>query len=105
MTKVYFFTDGTTVNGFSVSGHSSLNCEDLEGKIVCSAVSSAVYMAANTITEIIGNKCDIELDDAVFKLQLQETSDASQTVLKGLQLHLNELSQQYPKRIKIISEV
>ncbi len=105
MTKVYFLTNGNTIKGFSISGHSSVNCEDSEGKIVCSAVSSAVYMTANTITEIIGDTCDIKLDDAVFELQLKQESNASQTVLKGLQLHLNELSQQYPKRIKIITEV
>lgn len=105
MTRVEFFADGGHLNGFSVSGHSSLNCRDEEGKIVCSAVSSAVYMTANTLTDIIGEKCDIYVDDAVFTLRTDSRDASTQAVLKGLKLHLTELSVQYPKRIKIITEV
>lgn len=105
MTGVKFLADGGRLCGFSVSGHSSQNCRDEEGKIVCSAVSSAVYMAANTLTDIIGAECDIEVDDAVFTLNTKASDEISQAVLKGLELHLSELSAQYPKRIKIITEV
>ena len=105
MTRVKFFADGDCILGFSVSGHSSNNCEDINGKIVCSAVSSAVYMAANTLTEIIGQDCDIQLDDALFTLRTSNCSESAKAVLEGLKLHLTELSKQYPKRIKIITEV
>ena len=105
MTKIKFLIDGDSILGFSVSGHSSQNCTDTEGKIVCSAVSSAVYMAANTLTEIIGQNCEIHLDDALFTLKTSVSSESAQAVLKGLKLHLTELSKEYPQRIKIISEV
>lgn len=105
MTKVVFLADKGHINGFKISGHSSTDCEDQEGKIVCSAVSSAAYMAANTVTEIIGEECDISLDKAVFILKTAAEEKATVQVLEGLKLHLTELSYQYPERIKIISEV
>lgn len=105
MTSVEFLADGDRICGFTVSGHSSVNCRDKEGKIVCSAVSSAVYMTANTLTDIIGALCEIDVDDATFSLRIQSCDISAQVVLKGLQLHLSELSKQYPKRIKIITEV
>lgn len=105
MTLVEFFSDRNGIVGFSVKGHSSCNCDDEEGKIVCSAVSSAVYMAANTLTEIIGDSCEIDVSDAVFILQNKTSSREGRLVLEGLKLHLTELSLQYTQRIKILTEV
>lgn len=105
MTAVTFFTDEKAL-GFCVRGHSSKSCGDSEGKLVCAAVSSAVYMAANTLTDVIGQACDITVDDAVFSLRLQGAAKPeSKTVLKGLELHLTQLSEQYQKRIHINTEV
>ena len=101
MTSVKFLVDGKGLYGFEVSGHSSIDCDDETGKIVCSAVSSACYMAANTITEIIGDKAKITVDDALMHLSLVTRSEQSVTVLKGLKLHLEELSGQYSNNIKI----
>ncbi|MBE6727269.1 MAG: ribosomal-processing cysteine protease Prp [Ruminococcaceae bacterium] len=105
MTQVEFFYDRSGVNGFSVKGHSSFNCDDEEGKVVCSAVSSAVYMTANTLTEIIGDICDIDVDDALFVLRDKTLSHEGRLVLEGLKLHLSELSLEYTERIKILTEV
>ncbi len=101
MTSVKFLADGKGLYGFEISGHSSRDCDDTTGKIVCAAVSSACYMAANTITEIIGDKADITVDDALMHLSLVTRSEASVAVLKGLRLHLEELSGQYSNNIKI----
>jgi len=101
MTSVKFLADENCIYGFEISGHSSVDGEDEIGKIVCSAVSSAAYMAANTITEIIGDKADISVDDAKMYLAVKNPSSESVTVLKGLKLHLTELSDQYSNNIKI----
>lgn len=101
MTSVKFLADKSGLYGFEISGHSSINCEDEVGKIVCSAVSSAAYMAANTITEIIGDKAQIVVDEAKMFLSVKSPSKATVTVLKGLKLHLLELSDQYSNNIKI----
>ena len=59
-------------------------------------------MASNTITEIIGAKADASADDGVMSLRIKEPCERTETVLKGLELHLTELSKQYPDNIKII---
>ena len=105
MTSVKFLSNKESLYGFEIKGHSSNNCDDFEGKIVCAAVSSAAYLAANTIIEIIGDKCDAVVDDAVMCIKVTTPSDKTITVLEGLKLHLTELSKQYSKRIKITTEV
>ena len=105
MTRVKFLSKSESLYGFEIKGHSSNNCDDFEGKIVCSAVSSAAYMAANTITEIIGDVCEIDVDDALMRVNVINPSQKTIVVLNGLKLHLTELSKQYSKRIKITTEV
>ena len=105
MTRVKFLSKNESLYGFEIKGHSSVDCDDFEGKIVCSAVSSAAYMTANTITEIIGDECMIDCDDALMRVEVVNPTDQTITVLSGLKLHLTELSKQYSKRIKITTEV
>lgn len=105
MTRIKFDLDGETLCGFSVSGHSTDSCDDMEGKLVCAAISSAVYMTANTITDVIGIPCDLNVADGGFSLRLRKFDQQAVTVLQGFQLHVQELSRQYPKRIKIFTEV
>ena len=101
MTKVCFLAGSKSLSGFEISGHSSFSCDDENGKIVCAAVSSAAYMAANTITEIIGDKADIEVDEAKMLIKVSNPSSKTIAVLEGLKLHLTELSVQYSNNITI----
>ena len=87
--------------GFEISGHSSKDGDDEVGKIVCAAVSSAAYMAANTVTDIIGDMADVFVDDAVMRFYVKKPSYCTVKVLEGLRLHLNELSEQYGSNITI----
>lgn len=106
MTKVKFLTNSQGIYGFSLYGHSSLDCDDEAGKLVCSAVSSAAYMAANTLVEIIGDETEAMVDDSFMRVAiLHEVSSESKAVLEGFKLHISQLSVQYPSNIKIISEV
>ena len=102
MTSVKFLADSKGLCGFEIRGHSSVDCDDEVGKIVCAAVSSAAYMAANTVTEVIGDKAEARVDDAVMLFKTENPSFASVKVLEGLKLHLSELSDQYSSNIKII---
>ena len=105
MTRVKFLSKDERLYGFEILGHSSHDCNDIEGKIVCSAVSSAADMTVNTITEIIGDECEIDVDDAKMYVNVKNPSQKTIAVLDGLKLHLTELSKQYSKRIKITTEV
>lgn len=105
MIKVTFKLSGSLICGFNVSGHSGYSDEGSD--IVCAAVSSAVIMAANTITEVQHINAEVTDSDGFVNLNLSETeAEKAQDVLQGLRLHLNALSEQYSKYIKLkISEV
>ena len=88
------------LQGFEIKGHAMFaqSGED----VVCAAVSSAAYMAANTVTEVIKVNANAEADDGRMILMLEKANEKTETVLRGLELHLTELSKQYPENIKII---
>lgn len=102
MTKVRFFADEKGLYGFEIKGHSSKNYDDELGKIVCAAVSSAAYMAANTVTEIIGDKAAADVSDGAMRFEVTTPCDKTRAVLEGLRLHLGELSAEYGSNIVII---
>ena len=105
MTTVTFNYSGNLICGFTVSGHSGYAEEGSD--IVCAAVSSAVIMTANTITEIQHINADVTENDGFLKLSLsREEAENCEIILNGLKLHLTALSEQYKKYIKVkISEV
>lgn len=82
-----------------------MDYNDEMGKLVCSAVSSSAYMAANTITDIIKADAEVSVDEACMVLKLKGSDSMAETVLRGLKLHLEQLAEQYEKNIMISSEV
>ena len=100
MIRVKFLVGNRQLAGFEIKGHADF--ADIGKDIVCASVSSAAFMAANTVTEIIGADADATESDGAMTLLVKETCERTETVLKGLELHLTELSKQYPDNIKII---
>lgn len=98
-----FVIRGGNVSSFTVKGHSDFAASGED--IICAAVSSAVFMAVNTITEITGEKCTFNQEDGYISFGTESTRESVQTVLNGLVLHISELSKQYPKYIKVNTEV
>ena len=105
MTAVRFITDNGKLISFDVSGHCTSDADDSLGKEVCAAVSSAAYMTANTLSEIIGAKLDASVSDGDMSVMVLDKIGESQTVLEGFRLHITELGKQYKSRIKVVSEV
>ncbi len=99
MTGVTFFRSGSDITGFEIKGHTGFAAQGVD--IVCSAVSSAAIMAVNTVTEIIGDIAEVTEDDGYLRFTVSPLSDASKAVLKGLEFHLKQVSEQYPAYIKI----
>ena len=99
MIKVYFFTEHGLLTGYEIKGHSGY-AESDKDDIVCAAVSSAAYMAVNTITDIICSQADIVVKDGYLSVKTDGAGE-TQTILKGLKLHLQQLSQDYPENIKV----
>ncbi len=104
MIKVDFF--GTSpVMGFYISGHSDYAEEGAD--IVCAAVSSAAYMTANTVTDVIKVTPKLRVNDGEMYLKL-DISDAHKCahVMQGFVLHMLSLGEQYKQYITVtISEV
>lgn len=100
MINIRFIKKENLITGFDIKGHSDYAKEGSD--IVCASVSSAAYMTANTITEIIGVSADIEVNDGYMMMKLT-SHDAlkAQDILKGFELHMTELSKQYQINIKV----
>ena len=59
-------------------------------------------MAANTVTEIIGDKAAADVSDGAMRFKVTNPCDKTRAVLEGLRLHLRELSAEYGGNIGII---
>lgn len=105
MTTVTFLKQGDLLMGFTACGHSGYAEEGED--IVCSAISSATIMTANTITDVLKIKANVTVGDGSLELKLpQNEAEKAGAVMQGLLLHLNALKEQYSKYIKLkFSEV
>ena len=70
--------------GFSVSGHAGY--ADAGEDIVCAAVSSAVQLTANGITEILGLSASVEAEGDTVSLRLQSESLGGRVRVRALSL-------------------
>ncbi len=105
MTNISFYYHDNFITGFLIVGHSTKNANDINGKVICSAISSSAYMAVNTLTEIVKANVKTNVTDGEMKIEILDKIKESQVVLSGLKLHLVELSKDYPENITINSEV
>ena len=105
MIRATFTVQDKLVTGFEISGHSGFSKQGSD--IICSAVSSAAYMAVNTLTDVQKLDCDVTVNDGFMDLKLSKAeAEAAQVVLNGLLLHLDALSKEYADFIDLkISEV
>ncbi|CDZ24332.1 hypothetical protein CCDG5_1218 [[Clostridium] cellulosi] len=103
MIKAQFFKVDDNYCGFSISGHAGY--AERGHDIVCASVSSAVQMAANTVTEIIGADAAVKNVNGTISLKLDcnsgEKTESAMSVIAGLRLHLLLLSKQYKGTISV----
>lgn len=104
MIKINFYKTDDMLTGFECKGH-SMSAEAGQD-IVCAFVSSACFMTANTVTEVIGLDADAAATDGYMRLGINDSVDKAQDILNGMLLHLTELQKDYPENIKVtITEV
>ena len=102
MTTVTFLLRNGQLAGFDISGHTGL--ASAGNDILCAAISSAAYLTANTVTEVMCVKAEAEVSDGRMKLLVPAGEESKcRDMLKGLELHMKQLREQYPKRIRIIN--
>ena len=102
MIRVRFRYPSPTAAGFTIQGHAG--AAPAGEDIVCAAVSSAAYLAANTVTEVFGAPAEAEDRDGYMKFDVTGSKEAV-GILRGLELHLTTLAAQYPASIQITTEV
>ena len=97
MIRADFFAnaDGALL-GFSVLGHSGLAQEGED--ILCAAVSSAAYMTANTVLEILHiTPISLRAEDGEMLFRVSDTDARTcRSLFEGFKLHLLGLEEQYP---------
>lgn len=95
MIETNFFTLANgNITGFKIAGHADF--DDEGGDIVCSAVSSAAYMTANTVTDILNVSAEIEVEDGYMMLRVfQKDAAVCRDIFAGFKLHMLSLEEQY----------
>lgn len=105
MTTVQFYCSGGQLTGFLVSGHATQTANDENGRLVCAAISSAAYMAANTLSEVLGLQLNAQVQNGKMQIKLLTDFEKAQVVLTGFRLHCEQLAKQYKGSITVYSEV
>ena len=95
----FFKNESDMLTGFRVSGHAGL--ADLGFDVCCASVSSAVMMAANTITEAFRLEADVEVGENEIRLDMKKPDENADKFLMGLLIHLYNLKDEFPGHIKL----
>ncbi len=100
MIRATLLTRKNRLCGFDIQGHAG---QAEQGRdIVCAAVSSAVYLTANTLTEVCG--CQAAVKESEGRLSVVVSpgeEETAQIPLNGLRLHLEGLQAQYSQYIQL----
>ena len=91
--------------GFTVSGHDAAGNAGFS--VLCAAVSSAVQLTCNTLTECFGVPEDaVQVTPAngsqnQISLRLSSPEPAQSGIVRGLAVHLMLLAEEYPKGLAV----
>ncbi|HEX2986416.1 MAG TPA: ribosomal-processing cysteine protease Prp [Caproiciproducens sp.] len=99
MIRAEFFTQANgELVGFRITGHNGTAGRD----ILCAAVSSAAYMAANTVTDVIRADAEVAVEDGYMLVKiLSGNAKSCRSIFEGFKLHMQGLEEQYPKNIQV----
>lgn len=100
MITATFFQHAGCFCGFSVTGHAGY--DDAGRDIVCSAVTSAVQMTSNALTEVLGLCTKVQVDDNCITVRLEQQSSEAENFLKALLLHLSVIGEDYEDTVQTI---
>lgn len=99
MIRAEFYESQGKFMGFSISGHAGYAESGYD--IVCSAVSSAVELTANLITDGFNIPAKVSTVDDTVICMLELQDEISEKLIKMLKVHLGLISEEFPKTIKI----
>lgn len=101
MIRARFYYRGGVPVGFHLLGHAGWGVQGQD--ILCAAVSSAAYLTVNTVTDFYHCPAKVEEADGMLTLSLDcRGGQQCAPLLEGFYAHLEQLSQQYPQRIRLM---
>lgn len=95
MLKAVFYRNNKGYNGFTVTGHAGYGTEGND--IVCAAVSSAVMLVCNTVTDFFGAAADVSVEENRITLRLKEESEAAEKLLRSFYAHMEIIAEEHSK--------
>lgn len=99
MIRIVYREQAGQLCGFRISGHAGAGTAGND--IVCAAVSSAAYMTANTITDILCQPAAITVEEGLMELTVTGDIARCQDILSGFRLHMQAMQDQYPQRVQL----
>ncbi|QWB95392.1 ribosomal-processing cysteine protease Prp [Mycoplasmatota bacterium] len=103
MIKVDIRCDLNEIKYIEVTGHALY---DQSGKdIVCASVSTALIMTINALEKLnVLDDVKYDIEEGYFQIEVNGMNHLVKAMLDNLQYSLTDLSNQYPKYIKIKKE-
>ena len=98
MTTAILLRDKELYKGFVMSGHAGHGYEGND--IVCAALSSAAYLAAN-ILSLDGENSKINITQGGIQVFIKSPDGQSQKVLTALKFQLADIMRQYPENFRL----
>ncbi len=95
----FFYSKDDVCIGFEICGHSGF--ADSGSDIVCSAVSCAVQMCCNGVTEVIGASADVFADSDTVSMKIESSDERVQVLLESLKMELSLLEENYRENISL----
>ncbi|MGN1338846.1 MAG: ribosomal-processing cysteine protease Prp [Oscillospiraceae bacterium] len=92
--RAVFFRQNGALNGFEFTGHAGYGEEGND--IVCSAVTSAVSLTCNTITDFFLADADVTVEENRIVLALNSSDTPSVKLLEAFLDHMQDISERYP---------
>lgn len=101
ITAAFLVSPRDELAGFTIQGHSET--AESGADILCAAVSSAAYLVANTITEVLHvSPLSLRGEEGDMYLRLAEKDEPlCRDLLAGFRLHLRNLEEQYPENLRV----
>ena len=100
MTTAVFSKENGLFKGFALFGHAGRGGEGND--IVCAALSSAAYLAANTLS-LDDKNAKINIGEGKITVYIEKVSDLSEKVLTALEFQLTDIQRQYPGNFRLCS--
>ena len=105
MIRSEFVIKDNKVQAFSVEGHSGLapSGED----ILCASVSSMTQLVINTLSEVVGAKLDLSIEEEKARISCrvlsvpEEHKDAARCILRGFYIQMKDLAEMYGANLSV----